>query len=158
MGMDGNGPVEIHPPPERYGEGLKFIYANGVKMIGQSAGNRGVKFEGTDGWIFIHIHGGKLEAEPASILDEKVELDIPHSEQNRDAHQRIFLNAVKKRLEPNAPVEVGHRTASLCHLLNIAMLTGRKLKWNPDKEQILNDSQAAKMLVSPMRSPWKLSV
>jgi hypothetical protein len=55
-----------------------------------------------------------------------------------------------------APAEVGHRTGSICHLLNIAMLTGKKLVWDPVNEQITNDAAANRLLIHPMRSPWQL--
>ena len=51
---------------------------------------------------------------------------------------------------------IGHRTGSICHLLNIAMLTGRKLKRDPQKEQIIGDAQANAMLGKPMRAPWRV--
>ncbi|MHC4357046.1 MAG: Gfo/Idh/MocA family protein, partial [Planctomycetota bacterium] len=50
----------------------------------------------------------------------------------------------------------GHRSASICHLGNIAMLTGRKLRWDPAQEDFVNDAQANRMLSRPMRSPWRL--
>ena len=53
-----------------------------------------------------------------------------------------------------ADAETGHRTGSVCHLLNIAMLTGRKLKWDPAKEEILNDAGASQLLAKAMRAPW----
>ena len=163
-GTDDSGPVELAAEGRRPVTGLyntfmkyKFEckYANGVRMIGRSGGTRGLKFEGTHGWIFIHLHGGRLEAEPKSVLQEVMgpgELHLGRS----PGHHRDFLNAVKTRRQPMAPAEVGHRTATICHLLNIAMLTERKLKWDPQREQIINDSEANRMLSRPMRSPWHL--
>lgn len=130
-------------------------YANGVRLIGGSSGNRGLKFEGTDGWIFIHIHGGRLEAEPESLLKEFISPEEIHLGRSPE-HHRNFLDCVKTRCQPVAPAEVGHRTATICHLVNIAMLTGSKLKWDPDTEQIVNNADANRMLARPMRSPWHL--
>jgi predicted dehydrogenase len=163
-GTDDTGPVEI------FGQGLAprdglfdtFLeyqfecrYANGVRLIGESKEPRGLKFEGTDGWIFIHIHGGDLEAEPSSLLKEFIGPDEIHLGRSPGHHQD-FLNAVKTRRQPMAPAEVGHRTATICHLVNIAMLTGRRLKWDPQSEQIINDAEANRLLSRPMRSPWHL--
>jgi hypothetical protein len=53
-------------------------------------------------------------------------------------------------------VEIGHRSVSLCHLGNIATLLGRKLKWNPEKEQFINDTTANRMLMRSMRAPWRI--
>ena len=161
---DHSGPIEIMGHGKAPNNGLfdtfmefqfECKYANGVRLIGESKGPRGLKFEGTDGWIFIHIHGGRLKAEPESLLRETIgptEIHLGRS----PGHHRDFLNAVKTRKQPVAPAEVGHRTATLCHLLNISMLTGRNLKWDPEVEQITNDSEANRMLGSPMRSPWYL--
>ena len=62
-------------------------------------------------------------------------------------HHADFIGNVKSRGECKAPPEVGHSSASICHLNNIAMLLGRKLKWDPDKEQFINDDEANRMLV-----------
>ncbi|MFT7633975.1 MAG: hypothetical protein ACI87E_005034 [Mariniblastus sp.] len=53
-----------------------------------------------------------------------------------------------------ATAEIGHRTATICHLNNIAMRVGRKLKWNPVSEAMIDDPEAGKLLVPPMRVPW----
>jgi hypothetical protein len=71
-------------------------------------------------------------------------------------HVRNFLDAVKSRQDPIEPVEVGHRTATLCHLGNIAMKLKRKIKWDPETEQIVGDDDAAKMLSKPKRDPWTI--
>ena len=71
-------------------------------------------------------------------------------------HVRNFLNAVKARKDPIAPVEIGHRTASLCHLGNIAIRLMRKLQWDPEKEQFVGDAEANSMLARPLRAPWHL--
>ena len=74
-----------------------------------------------------------------------------------DNHYRNFIDCVLSRKETAAPVEVAHRSITICHLGNIAMRLGReKLKWDPDKEQIIDDAEAAKMLSRPYREPWKL--
>lgn len=161
---DDTGPVEFWGEGETPRDGLfntfikyKFscTYANGVKIIGSSNTPRGLKFIGTDGWIFIHIHGGRLEANPTSLLREVIEPGEIHLTRSPGHHQD-FLNSIRTRLQPMAPAEVGHRTASICHLLNIAMLTGQKLVWDPVIEQITNDPAANRLLIHPMRSPWQL--
>ena len=164
LGMDHSGPVMLHgwgeqPPDGLYNAFMKFgfecEYANGVRMIGKGVDPRGVRFEGTDGWVFIHIHGGRLEAEPQSLLREVIrpnEVQLGRS----PGHHHNFINAVKERGETVAPAEVGHRTGSLCHLLNISMQLGRKLHWDPVLEQVIDDPTANRMLARPMRSPWSI--
>jgi len=132
---------------------FQFEYANGVRLVGESIGPRGIKFEGTEGWIFIFIHGGDLRAEPASLLKEVIGPNEEHLGRSR-GHHADFIDCVKSRGEPKAPVEVGHHTACMCHLANIAMKLGRKLKWDPEKEQFVNDDEANRMLLPSMRSPW----
>ncbi len=161
-GTDDTGPVDVQANGKLRATGIydtffeydfECTYANGVKMIGSSSGKRGLKFEGDKGSIFIHIHGGKLEADPASLLEEKIgdsEIHLGRS----PGHHKNFIASVRSRRQPVAHAEIGHRTASLCHLLNIAMLTGRKLKWNPMIEQFENDEGANDLLWPKMRPPF----
>jgi hypothetical protein len=163
-GTDDTGPVEITAKGNRTEDGLyntfwdyefECTYAKGVKMVGSSRGPRGLKFIGSDGWIFLRIHGATLSAEPASLLKEKIgedELRLGRT----TSHRQNFIDAVKTRHQPMAHAEIGHRTASICHLNNIAMLTGRKLKWNPAAEKIIDDPGANDLLTPKMRPPWHL--
>lgn len=164
-GSDDTGPVEIRGKGHFIRDGLfdiadvydfEFTYADGVKMFCSNKQPRGIKFEGTDGWVFIHIHGGNLRAEPASLLTSVIGADEIHLGRSPGHHQD-FINNVKTRGTCMASVEVGHRTATMCHLANIAMLTGRTIKWDPEKEQIIGDDEANKMLARPMRAPWTLT-
>lgn len=164
-GTDGTTPVEYQAKGRR-GNSLIYNtfcdytfecqYANGVKMIGTHDEPRGVKFIGDEGWVFIHVHGGHLEAEPASLLTEKIgpdEIQLGRT----PGHHRNFLDAVKTRQKTMAPAEVGHHTATICHLLNISLqLDGRRIKWDPKNEKVIGDSEANSMLNRPMRSPWHL--
>jgi len=135
---------------------FECMYANGVRMIGTSDSPRGVKFVGDDGWIFIHVHGGNLQASDTNILRQKVgagEIQLGRS----PGHHADFINCVKSRSQPFASVEIGYHTAVICHLLNISIqLGGRKLNWNPKKGEVIGDEQANRMLTRPMRSPWSL--
>lgn len=163
-GTDNTGPISVQgtgffPPVGLFNTAMsyqfEFEYANGVKMIGESIGPRGIKFEGTDGWIFIYIHGGDLAAEPASLLKEVIGPNELHLGRSRGHHQD-FIECVKTRGEPKAPVEVGHHTATMCHLSNIALRLGRKLRWDPDKEHFIDDEEANRMMIPSMRGPWHL--
>ncbi len=164
MDYDNTGPVEISGIGRRINNGLfdTFLeyefeckYADGVRMIGSSKGQRGLKFEGTDGWIFIHVHGGRLEAEPLSLLEQKIGHDRIRIGRS-PGHHRNFLDSVRNRSNPVAHAQIGHRTATICHLVNIAFITGQKLKWDPVTEKITNHPVANKMLSRPMRNPWRI--
>lgn len=161
---DDSGPIEFWAKGGRVGNGLydAFIeyefecqYKNGVKLIGISTGQRGLKLVGTDGWIFIHIHGGRLRASPSRILKDEIGPNEQHTEYS-PGHHRNFLDAVISRRKPIAHEGIGHRTATICHLLNIAMQRDKKLIWDPKSEQITNDPIANKMVSKPMRAPWCL--
>jgi len=69
-------------------------------------------------------------------------------------HVRNFLDCIKSRKDPIADLESGHRVATTCHLANISLRTGRKIRWDAQQEQIIGDPEAARMLVRPYRKPW----
>ncbi|MBI5833537.1 MAG: Gfo/Idh/MocA family oxidoreductase [Armatimonadetes bacterium] len=162
--LDNTGPVKIEAKGVRNANGLynafwdynfTFTYANGLTFEGSTEGPRGLKFEGTTGSIFVAIHGGALTAEPAGLLDWKInDQDIQLG--RSPGHQRNFLDSIKSGKPTMAPAEAGHRTASLCHLANIAMAVGRPLAWDPAKEQIAGDAEASALLMPKMRAPWHL--
>jgi predicted dehydrogenase len=174
-GFDDTGPVEIEAsgvqtPGSLYDAFWDYqftnVYANGVRMVGDSKGPRGVRFEGSEGAVFIHVHGQKLEAEPASLLTAAIPSDgiklgratAPGGPRKAllEGHIRNFLDCVRNRKEPFATAEIGHRTASVCHLNNIAMRLKRKLKWDPKKEQFAGDDEANRLLSPPIREGWRL--
>jgi hypothetical protein len=115
------------------------------------SGKWGIRFEGSEGWI----QTSPLNASPKLLLKSVIRPDEIHLYKSND-HKQNFLDCIKSRKDPIAPAEVGHRSAAICHLGNIAMLTGRKLKWDPKREQFINDTTANQMLFRPMRSPWHL--
>jgi predicted dehydrogenase len=166
LGLDYTGPVEIE------GKGLyprdgtfdvptqyKFTckYANGLTLTvandRQQPMGMGTVWYGEKGWI--HVKRGLLEASDERILKEVIgpnEIKLYRS----DDHQQNFLNCVRSRKETVAPIEIAHRSISVGLLGEIAMLLGRKLRWDPDKEQFVNDDIANRMLRRSMRSPWHL--
>jgi predicted dehydrogenase len=163
---DLTGPVEVQGKGEFPKEGLfetplrydiEFTYANGVRLICQTRKSEGpespVRFEGDDGWIFVSR--GSFFSNPASVVQSKIGPSENRLYRSSDHHQN-FLDGVRLRTKPAADVETGHRSATVCHIGNIAVRLGRKLRWDPAKEHFINDAQADKMLARPMRSPWYL--
>jgi predicted dehydrogenase len=157
---DDTGPVEIRGKGEFPKTGLfttalkaevEYTYANGVKIFLKKGG--GTRFEGTEGWIYVNR--GKLEAEPKSLLTSVIGPDEIHLYDSRD-HKQNFLDCIKSRKDPICNVEIGHRTSTVCHLGNIAMLLDRPLKWDPQKEQFIGDDEANRMTWRPRRAPWNL--
>ena len=132
---------------------FRCLYAGNIELICQT-GNPAVKvrFEGSEGMVEWG-YGGVYRSEPESILESQIGPDEIHLKKSDD-HIRNFLDCVKTREEPVAPVDVGHRSATVCHLGVIAVRLGRNLKWDPAKERFKNDDEANAMLTRPMRSPW----
>jgi len=141
----------------RYANGVTLVHmddATSSKHPLQKGGHgHGVMFLGTEGWV--HVDREKLDAQPASLLDIKIgpnEVQLFKSTN----HGANFIDAVKGRNKPAAPIEIAVRTDTLCNLQLIAAKLRRKLRWNPEKEQFLNDNEANALLDRPMRAPWKL--
>ncbi|MBN1853005.1 MAG: Gfo/Idh/MocA family oxidoreductase, partial [Pirellulales bacterium] len=161
-GSDTTGPVEIEGTAEFPVRGLfnvhtKFqaeaTYADGVKLIMKTA-SAGVKFEGSDGWV--HVWRGGIDAGPKEILQEKIGPEETHLYVSHN-HMADFLQCMRTRKDPIANVEIGHRSNSVCVLAHIAMKLGRKLRWNPEAEQFVDDDEANGFLDYTYREPWTLS-
>ncbi|MCC7494875.1 MAG: Gfo/Idh/MocA family oxidoreductase [Fimbriimonadaceae bacterium] len=130
-------------------------YADGLEVIGTSEGPRGIRFEGSEGWIFVNIHGGKLEASRPELL--QLQLGATDRSLGRSpGHQLDFLQAVRQNRPAIAPAEAGHRTASFCHLVNAAMRLQRPLRWDPRTEKAVDDPAADALLTPLMRAPYQL--
>jgi predicted dehydrogenase len=158
MDMDDSGPIEFVPADEERLIPLTMRYANGTIMthekFRQSEGNA-VRFIGSDG--VIDISRSFLDTIPAKLKDHVIgdnEIKLYRS----DDHYSDFLNAIKTRKQPLSTVEVGHRTASLCQVINICYELNRKLTWNPEKEEFFMDNAANKLRTNPIRSPYSLNV
>ncbi|HEV8604905.1 MAG TPA: hypothetical protein VGQ99_06045, partial [Tepidisphaeraceae bacterium] len=107
------------------------------------------------------ILGGHPIGGPQPIDEPKDQLwTTPQQDKSGNAleayklHARNFLDCIKSRNQPNSDLESGHQIATACHLSNISMRVGRKLNWDPQKEQIQNDPEASAMLTRPFRDPW----
>jgi predicted dehydrogenase len=101
-----------------------------------------------------HPAGGPRRQNHAAAPWTQPVKDHGSSEEQFERHARNFLDCVKSRQRPVADVEDGHRTAAACHLANISLRTGRKIRWDADREEILDDREAAAMLERPYRPPW----
>jgi predicted dehydrogenase len=163
LGMDDSGPVSAeakarynadhwYEVPEQFE--ATFEYANGAKvMCGQGEDYRpGAFFEGEKGSLFIGR--GALDADPEELIEEPIKDSEVHLYKSAN-HYQDWLDCIKTRKLPICDVAIGHRSASVCHLGNIAIRTGRKIKWDPKKEEIIGDAEAAKMVSRPYRAPWK---
>ena len=181
MNTEYTGPVEVWGMAEFPTHGLwdvhgKFlthaIYANGVTMDISGDFPNGIKFYGSEGWIFVTRDemvtptdaGGKPAAAPQplvasnpKILDSVIGPDEVHLYQSNDQHGN-WLDCIKSRKAPIAPAEIGHRACSTCLIHHIAINTKRKLFWDPVKEHFKNDDDANCMLSRPQRAPYMMDV
>ncbi len=162
MDTEYTGPVRIYGTAEFSDRGvwdvhgafrIEYTYANGVTLIcaDNEKNRQGVFFEGTEGWVYVRR--GYIEANPKSLLGITLKPDDVHLYKSSD-HKRNFLDCIRSRRRPVAPVEIGHRSGSACILGYIAMELGRELQWDPRAERFINDEQANRMLKRPNRSPW----
>ena len=166
LGLEDTGPVEIEGEGVFPKDGIydvpteyKFTckYANGVEMIVASdrlvPKGMGTVWYGEKGWI--HVDRGRQATNPPELWNEKIGPGEMRLYESRD-HQQNFLDCVKTRKKTITPIEVAYRSISVGHLGEIAMLLGRKVQWDPDKQVFVNDDVANRMLSRPMRAPWHL--
>lgn len=177
LGMDDSGPVEIDGKatstliPGGYTAyadyQIEYTYANGVKSRvitteddglggdvvhkGPSTKHHGIKFIGEEGWIWVTR--GHTQVSKPELLLEPLPSDAIRLYVSKD-HKANFFECVRTRKQPVCPAEVGHRSASVCHLGAISTRLGRKLQWDPQKEQFVNDSEADTWLAREQRKPW----
>ena len=163
-GTELTGPTEVEGTAVFPDEGVldcakswevNLRYPNGVTIhfTDNTKNRQGVRFEGEKGWVHVNRQG--ISASPESLLKETMgpdEIRLPAS----DNHSKNFLDCMRTRQQTVAPVDVAVRSDMLCQLSDIAVRLGRRLKWNPGKEELINDTQATRMLTRSMRSPWHL--
>lgn len=172
VGADDSGPTGVLGMGKRNAAGLHdtfydlrvdLTYANGVRVELRSGGKEkrtgGVWLMGSEGWIHVTREG--IGANPASLLTSRIgpdEIHLAPPPGGATTHMGIWLDCVRRQnpKDLNAPVEVGHRSATVCHLANIAMELGRKLNWDPVAEQFIDDDEANRMTGRPMREPWRV--
>jgi len=168
LGLERTGPVEVIPEQVTYpADGLynapteyRFtcLYDNDIWKGEMSVANnrvhwQGAKWYGEKGWI--HVRRGRLTTSD----DKKIKVPIGPGEIHlypSGNHRQNFIDCVRSRQETIAPIEIGLRSISVALLGEIAMLLGRKFKWNPDTEEIIGDPVASGMLGKSYREPWTL--
>ena len=165
LGLDDSGPVSTEGTatfhPEKWYEvtqscRVTHTFANGVVLVvgqGEKDCPGGVTFVGTNGSIFVDR--SKIKSNPEELVKQsfKESDDKLYVSTN---HYQNFVDCLKTRKLPVCDVEIGHRSATVCHLGNIALRLGRRIQWNPSTEQIVGDDEAAKWVSRPYRSPWTL--
>jgi predicted dehydrogenase len=162
LGMDDSGPV-MAVGKARYNKDhwyevpewseVNYKYANGTTVICGHDQRGGATFEGDDGTIYVNR--GKLESTPGDIIQEPLADSDVHLYESRDHHAN-WLDCIHSRKLPICDVAIGHRSASMCHLGNIAIRTQQEVRWDPAAERIVGNDEAAHMVSRPYRAPWTL--
>lgn len=178
-GMDTEltGPIEIEAQAEFPKKGLWTVhgdyevqakYDNGVNMLMSSKNPNGIKFEGSDGWIFVTrgnvgvtstdpTSGGKqneaFNASDPKLLTSKIGPKEIHLYESPEQHGN-WLDCIQSKKETISPAEIAHRSCSACLLAHAAMKTPGKLYWDPKKELFKNNEEANKLLSRPQRYPY----
>ena len=173
LGTDATGPVEIWPeraeplkPPvyavpedRKRGDSVcsqnrvSFRYANGVVVRLDGGPEAGAIFIGENGKVVVGNNA--FTCEPAGLAEESLAAGDPRLQESDDHFQNWF-DCIRSRRRPIADVEIGHRSAVICHLCNIARWAGRRLRWDPEREVFLGDEEANKYLQRPQRKPYQV--
>lgn len=155
LDMDHSGPIEVVPP----GKDIKFLtytYESGVTMTHEPFDwNNAIHFIGTVGEMKLQRR--KMETNPASLKDKIISETEKHVYKSEN-HYKDFLTAMRTRKNPICDVEIGHRTATVCTMGNIAYELGRPLRWNPKKEKFKKDREANAMLSRKMNKEWGITI
>jgi len=170
IGMERSGPIEVKGKGTFPKEGIfncatdftfeckyppRPLYPNGLTLHCSDKYRLGILWEGTAGSVFVTR--GAIETTPESLRTVKPKADELHLYRSKD-HWYNFIDCVKSRRETVAPPEIAHRSVSICHIANVAMLLGRPVKWDPQTEQFPGDEQANRMSMvdRSRREPWQI--
>jgi predicted dehydrogenase len=180
MDTEHTGPISVEAVAEFPKSGLwnvhgdfmvKAEYENGITMYTTGGYTNGIRYEGTDGWIFVsrgsyvasasdpvakERSAKALTASEPSILSSVIKENEIHLYNSKEQHGN-WLECIESGKETISPVEIGHRSCSVCLVSHISMKLGRKLEWDPKTEKFKNDSEANAMLSRPQRKPYGTS-
>jgi hypothetical protein len=176
MDTEYTGPISVEAVAEFPKSGLwnvhgdfmsKAEYANGITMYTSGGYQNGIRYEGTEGWIFVSrgdyavtssdptskVRAKALDASDPKILQSVIGENELHLYNSPDQHGN-WLECIETRKEPISPIEIGHRACTVCLITHVAMKIPRKLQWDPKKEQFVNDAEANTWLKRAQRAPY----
>ncbi len=164
MGRDGSGPVAVTPASDwdqtlmafQYDDGVTMYYGGARDPENRPIGGRAQEFVGDEGRVIVR--GGSMSAYPAALADVSLDDDDVRLYENEN-HWKDWIECIKERRRPIANVEVGHGSATVCHLANIAYLLDRPIAWDPETQSFPDgDEEAEAYLSREMREPWTLDI
>ncbi len=147
---------------------VKAEYENGITMYTSGGYPNGIRYEGTDGWVFVSRgnyvasssdpvtqgnNAKALDASDPKILTSEIGENEIHLYKSDNQHGN-WLDCIKSRKEPISPVEIGHRACTVCLVSHIAMKIPGRLEWDPKIEKFKNSELANSMLKRPQRAPY----
>ncbi|MGB4079425.1 MAG: Gfo/Idh/MocA family oxidoreductase [Prolixibacteraceae bacterium] len=177
MDTEYTGPVAVQAVAEFPKSGLwnvhgdfmvKADYANGITMYTSGGFPNGIRYEGSEGWIFVsrgdYVASASdpvsrdasrkaLDASDPRILESTIGENEIHLTRSDNQHGN-WLDSIISRKEPISPVEIGHRACTVCLISHIAMKIPGRLEWDPQTERFRNSEEANTMLRRPQRFPW----
>lgn len=154
---DHSGPVKVIPPGYKDTKYLTYVYDNGLEMVNEPYDDEktlGLKFWGENGWI--EVSRGKIAASDPSLLPEKDDSAQEGLYERSSDHLVNFIDAVRSRIDPIVPVEIGQRTVACCILGNIAYELKRPVSWSPEEQYFVNDKEAEKFYHRAYENGYKL--
>ena len=159
IGQADTSAIEYKYVDNKTGDGMVTVFPNGIKMVLQLEGWRGscgVKYEGPEGWVAAADGYSQPDVSSPAMLDDFKKLvgDYQARTQRPMSHMRDFLDCVKSRREPVANPVVMHRAMSTVHAANVCMWLKRDLRYDPVKEEFVNDAEANRFRSRAMREPW----
>ena len=155
LDQDHSGPTVFTPPSRPAESGLNYTYNNGIKVTHTKwgDGNNEIQFIGSEGRL--EVSRSYLRTYPNEALADTLLKDSDTQRvYNSENHHEDWLDAIRNRTRPICDVEIGHRTASVCNIANIAYSLQRPLEWNPVREQFVDDPGANLMLDRAYRGQW----
>ena len=176
MDTEYTGPISVESVAEFPKSGLwnvhgdfmsKAEYANGITMYTSGGYQNGIRYEGTEGWIFVSrgdyaatpsdptskVRAKAIDASDPKILESVIGEKEIHLYNSADQHGN-WLDCIESRKEPISPIEIGHRACSVCLITHVSMKIPRKLQWDPKKEHFVNDKEANTWLRREQRAPY----
>ncbi|MCX6193156.1 MAG: Gfo/Idh/MocA family oxidoreductase [Cytophagales bacterium] len=176
MDTEYTGPISVESVAEFPKSGLwnvhgdfmsKAEYANGITMYTSGGYQNGIRYEGTEGWIFVSrgdyaatpsdptskVRAKAIDASDPKILESVIGEKEIHLYNSADQHGN-WLDCIESRKEPISPIEIGHRACSVCLITHVSMKIPRKLQWDPKKEHFVNDAEANTWLRRSQRAPY----
>jgi predicted dehydrogenase len=162
LGTDEGGPISAEGKSRYDAENrfevpewfeVLYKYANGTTIICGQDQPDGTTFEGATGTIYVNRE--KLESMPSRVVLEPLAASDVHLNKSQN-HYGNWLDCIRSRELPICDVAIGHRSASVCHLGNIAVRSQKTVDWDPIKEVIIGDDGLAQMTQRPYRAPWSL--